>query len=181
MKKIAGVLAVLLLVVAFGRAQEPKEKPKRIIIPVKIQIQLTEFDGDKKVAVLPYSFLAQAEKKDFPGFDNALRVGVRIPSPDKDGKASYIDIGSNIDCGVVSRDDGLFEMRLNFERSSLYGEKKGQDAIAASSEAGQPIVPTMRIASVILVKDGQTTQIISAADPLNGHIFHIDVTLTAPK
>jgi hypothetical protein len=181
MKKVAGVFAILLLAASIGKAQnEPKEKPKRIVIPVRVQIQLTELEGDKKIAVLPYSFLAQAEKKDFPSFDNALRVGVRFPSPDKDGKPSYIDIGSNVDCGVAAKDDGLFEVRLNYERSSLYANKKGQDGVSIP-DTTQPIVPTMRTASIVLVKDGQTAQIVSAADPLNGHIFRIDVTLTVQK
>jgi hypothetical protein len=73
-------------------------------------------------------------------------------------------------------------MRLNIERSSLYGAKKDDEKGAISTvEAGQPLVPTFRSQSLVVLKDGQTTEIMSAADPLNGHVFRINVTLVVQK
>lgn len=175
----------LLAVDPAGHAQEKTktEGQKRVITPVKIQVALTEYDGDKKVAVLPYSFLMNSEKGYNTNYENFLRVGVRVPVPgvEKESKPEYIDVGSNIDCGVTTQDDERFSIRLRIERSSLYGAKKDDINAAAVAEAGQPLVPTFRSQSLIVLKDGQTAEIISAADPLNGHVFRISVTLNVQK
>lgn len=189
MKTSIGVvcLSALLFLGSSARAQDkPKaeEQQKKVITPVKIQITLTEYDGEKKVAVLPYSLLMNSEKGSYTSYSNFLRVGVRVPLAglDKDGKAQYVDIGSNIDCGVTTEDEGRFSMRLNIERSSLYGAKKDDEKAAISAaETGQPLVPTFRSQSLVALKDGQTTEVMSAADPLNGHVFRINVTLVVQK
>jgi len=180
-------LSALLLLGQAARAQDkPKaeEQQKKVITPVKVQVTLTEYDGEKKVAVLPYSFLMNSEKGYNTNYSNFLRVGVRVPvaGMDKDGKAQYVDIGSNIDCGVTTEEEGHFSMRLNIERSSLYGAKKDDEKAAISTaETGQPLVPTFRSQSLVVLKDGQTTEVMSAADPLNGHVFRINVTLVVQK
>ena len=48
-------------------------------------------------------------------------------------------------------------------------------------QAGQPFVPTFRSQSLVVLKDGETTEMMAAADPLDGHVFRLGVTLNVQK
>lgn len=188
MKKAVSIAALFasLLPCAFGQTQEKSnltEKSKSIT-PVRLQVILTETDGDKKIAILPYSFLMNSEPGGHTAFSNFTRVGVRVPvaGVGKDGQAQFVDVGSNIDCGVQTEEDGRFSVRLNFERSSLSFQGRGEEkGTMRTSETGQPYIPTIRTQSIVLLKDGQTTEAVMASDPLNGHVFRITVTLSLQK
>ena len=192
MKKLvsfATLAAVLTLSPSGGAQDKPKqEEQKGPSLPMKVQIVLSEFDGEKKVASLPYTILVATDKGTVPNFvtwGNSLRVGVRLPiaGPEKDGKPQYVDIGTNLDCGVgVTPDEGRFIMRLSIERSLLSAPKKEDDKNAvASGGEGQPIIPTFRAQELFLLKEGQPTEVIAAADPLTGHLLRVSVTLNVQK
>jgi hypothetical protein len=188
MKTVIAVFAFLSLsvLVPLGHGQEKSssEKP-RTITPVRLQVVLSEYDGEKKVSSLPYSFLVKSEHGGPEGaYSYFTRVGVRVPVPGagKDGQTSFVDVGSNIDCGIRSEEDGRFTVRLNFERSSLYFQGRGDDKGSIKTiEGGQPYLPTIRAQTLILLRDGQTLEALMAADPLNGHVFRIDITLNVQK
>jgi hypothetical protein len=188
MKKLVSVFALVavLLTCAVGRAQEksnPNEKAKPIT-PVRLQVVLTEYDGEKKIASLPYSFFVYSEQGAHTSYSTFTRVGVRVPvsAVGKEGQATFVDVGSNIDCGVQTEEDGRFSVRLNFERSSLYFQGRGDEkGMIKNAEGGQPYIPTIRTQTLVLLKDGQTTEALMAADPLNGHVFRINVTLNVQK
>ena len=84
------------------RAQEkaatdaPASQTSESVIPIKLQVLLTEHDGTKKIASLPYtmSLTATPESKP-PGGFTQLREGVRVPvlTGSKTGESSmqYID------------------------------------------------------------------------------------------
>jgi hypothetical protein len=188
MKKVTPVLAVLALFLScpLGRAQDkanPSEKAKPSI-PVKLTVVLTENDGEKKIASLPYSMLLNSDPNGHTAYSSFTRVGVRVPVPSggKDGQSTFADVGSNIDCGVQTEEDGRFSVRLNFERSSLYFQGRGDEKGALkTAETGQPYIPTMRAQSLVLIRDGQTLEVLTATDPLNGHAFKINLTLNVQK
>jgi hypothetical protein len=188
MKKLVSIFAffALFLTCALGRAQEksnPNEKAKPIT-PVRLQVVLTEFDGEKKVASLPYSFLVYSEQGGHTIYSTFTRVGVRVPVPGagKEGQAQFTDVGSNIDCGVQTEEDGRFTVHLSFERSSLYFQGRGDEkGVIKTAEAGQPYIPTIRTQTWVVLKDAQTLEALMAADPLNGHVFRINVTLNVQK
>ena len=169
-----------------GHAQEkasPSDKPKPST-PVKLVVVLTEYDGDKKIASLPYSILINSDPSGHVAYSSFTRVGVRVPvaSAGKDGQSSFVDVGSNIDCGVQTEDEGRFSVRLNFERSSLYFQGRGDEkGTIKTAETGQPYIPTIRAQSLVLVRDGQSLEVLTAADPLNGHVFRISLTLNVQK
>ena len=190
MKKVTPILAVLavsvLISCRLGHAQEkasPSEKPKPSI-PVKLLVVLTEYDGDKKIASHPYSILINSDPSGHVAYSSFTRVGVRVPvaSAGKDGQSAFVDVGSNIDCGVQTEDEGRFSVRLNFERSSLYFQGRGDEkGTIKTAETGQPYIPTIRAQSLVLVRDGQSLEVLTAADPLNGHVFRISLTLNVQK
>ena len=192
MKKAMIILAVFALFLScpLGRAQEkvnPSEKAKPSI-PVKLTVVLTENDSEKRVASLPYSILVNSDTGGPGGHANYstyTRVGVRVPvlSGGKEGQSTFVDVGSNIDCGVQAEEDGRFTVRLNFERSSLYFQGRGDEkGTIKTAETGQPYIPTIRAQSLLVtVKDSQTLEVLTATDPLNGHVFRITLTLNVQK
>jgi hypothetical protein len=168
-----------------------KDEPKKIFAPAKVQVVLTEYDGEKKVVSLPYLFIVNLEKEPgfgSPGYGNFLRVGTRVPvATEKDGKTGtaqfqYLDVGSNLDCGINTDEEGHYKMRLSFERSSMASPARSEEKnTPVIGEAAQPVFPTFRSQSVFTLRDGQATEVMAATDPLNGHIYRLTVTVTAQK
>jgi len=73
-------------------------------------------------------------------------------------------------------------MRLSIERSLLSAPKKEDNKNAvASGDEGQPIIPTFRAQELFILKEGQPTEVITAADPLTGHLLRVSVTLNVQK
>jgi hypothetical protein len=64
---------------------------------------------------------------------------------------------------------------MNVERSAISPETN------SASATGAPIVRQFRAEITPVLKDGQTIESIVATDPLNGHVYHVSVTLTVVK
>jgi len=160
------------------RAQEkPKaEERVKIPIPVKVQIVFTEYDGDKKVSSMPYAFTVITDEKLGGNYSTSLRTGIRVPieTDGKDQKTTYMDIGSNIDCGIKSEGDGRF-------RSALYPNKSTDGERLVANPGGQPVVRQFRTAENLILKDGQTSENLLSTDPLNGHTLRVSVTINVMK
>jgi hypothetical protein len=191
MKKFVAVLLLgaLFLPLQHMRAQDkPQEKPKteeraKPSIPIKVQIVFTEFDGDKKVSTMPYSFVAIADEKLGGYYSTSLRTGVRIPVEveGKEQKTTYLDVGSNIDCGIRSEDDGRFRVYLIFDRSALYPNKSAEGERLVAQPNGQPLIRQFRTSENMILKDGQTAENILSTDPLNGHVLRVSMTINVLK
>lgn len=155
-----------------SQATPKKEDLTAAVTPLRVQVVFAEFDGDKKVSSLPYTFSVNAdERRTRPS--SQVRNGARIPvAVDKD-KINYIDIGTNIDCSAMQQDDGRFKLTMNVERSAISPE--------SSASGNAPIVRQFRAEINPVLKDGQTVESIVATDPLNGHVYHVSVTLTVLK
>lgn len=187
MKKMVVVVAtaaVLTCVPVWGQEKSGATPKPKQITPVKLTITLSEYDGEKKVSNLPYSLLLNSETGEAFAFSTFTRTGVRVPVPGmgNDGKTQFVDVGTNIDCGARTDDDGRFSVRLNFERSSLYFQGQGEEkGTIRTISGGQPYLPAIRAQSLVTVRDGQTVEALSAADPINGHVFRINITLNVQK
>src|ERR1700687_6303335 len=134
-------IACLLLLAALCNLHSPQafaqektqEKPKteeraKPSVPIKVQIVFTEYDVEKKISSLPYSFLTIADERVGGYYSASLRTGVRVPVEmgSKDQQTTYMDIGSNIDCGIRSEEDGRYRVYLIFDRSALYPNKSSE-------------------------------------------------------
>lgn len=151
------------------KEKEKSESP----IPLRVQLVFTEYDGDKKVTSLPYSFFVNAEERRARP-NTQIRDGVRIAVPTGKDSAQYqyIDVGTNIDCSAQSQDDGRYKLILSLERSSFSQE---------TSTSSLPIIRTFRTEINPILKDGQTFEGVMATDPMNGHVYRVTVTLNVPK
>lgn len=179
--------AALLLSLQPVRAQQAApEKPKaKPLVPVKVLVVFLETEGDKKISSLPYSFSILVEDKDRPGgrYSANLRDGVKVPVEvdSKDQKISYIDVGTSIDCGVHAEDEGKFHVFLNFDRSALYPNKSADGERMVADPNGAPLIRQFRFSEDVIVKDGQTAEMILSTDPLSGHTQKVSVTLNVVK
>lgn len=159
---------------------EERAKPS---ISVKVQVVFSEFDGDKKVSSMPYTFVVIADDLTRGPNPTVLRTGIRIPIEvdGKDQKTTYLDIGSNIDCGVRSEDDGRFRVGLAFDRSALHPNKSQDGERLVNEPNGQPLIHQFRMNENLLLKDGQNSDNMLATDPINGHVMRVSVTINVIK
>lgn len=165
-------------------AQEKSQEKAKPAIPLKVQIVVSEFDGDKKIASMPYSFIVITDEKMGGYYSTSLRTGARIPieTDAKEQKASFLDIGSKIDFGVRTEEEGRFHLYMIFERSSLYpAGSAGDEKLEVSRPNGMPIIRQFTTSENLILKDGQTSESLLSTDPLNGHVMRISVTINVIK
>src|SRR6266481_1106956 len=154
-----------------GKTASPPKQEEHTpsVTPLRVQIVFSEFDGDKKISSLPYTFTVNAdERRASPS--SKIRNGARIPLATGKDQFTYFDIGTNIDCSATLQDDGRFKLQMALERSSISPE--------AASGNTNPVVRTFRIDMNPVLKDGQSLESIVSTDPLNGHVYHVNVTLS---
>ncbi len=190
---VAG-LGLLVLVVPLARAQEKSKTPEepRPATPIKVQIVLSEWEGEKKISNLPYVFSAEAEPRG--ARPATVRMGLRVPVmvSGKDNASSwqYMDVGTDIDCLAKSLEDGRFELTLTLRRSSLYStgpERKsaewtpGEQVMTLARLEGQPIVRQYSTQINAFLRDGQTVQSSLSTDPVSGRVLKAEVTLNVLK
>jgi hypothetical protein len=165
-----------------------QEKPKaeervKVPIPIKVQIVFTEYDGDKKFSTMPYAFTVITDEKLGGNYSTSLRTGIRVPieTEGKEQKTTYMDIGSNIDCGIRTDDEGRFHLYLIFDRSALYPNKSAEGERLVANPGGLPVVRQFRTSENLILKDGQTSESLLSTDPLNGHTLRVSVTINLQK
>ncbi len=189
MRLFFAFLALGLLLAQSGWAQEKPKTPEEIkpVTPLRVQVVLSEFDGEKRISNLPYTLTVNADDRDRgPAL---VRMGLRVPvvTQSKDGASQfqYVDVGTNLDCTARTVEAGRFKLNLSVERSSLYAsgpDKKSLDWSPGDPPLGsQPIIRQLRTGFDVLIRDGQTVQTIAAADPVSGRVLKVDVTASLVK
>ena len=181
MKRIFAVCVAMLVLCLMPLAAQEPSKPASTakpddhtpsVTPLRVQVVFSEYDGEKKIANLPYTFTVNAdERRASPS--SKLRNGVRIPLTTGKDQYTYLDIGTNIDCSATMQDDGRFKLQLALERSSIAPETQ-----AAS---GNPVVRNLRVDLNPVLKDGQSVESVASTDPLTGHVYKVNVTVNVVK
>ena len=157
------------------------DTPKNIV-PLKVTVVFTEYDGEKKLSSLPYALFLKADENS--RFVGRVRMGVRVPiwTGGKESAIQYQDVGSNLDCSAQVAEDGKYMLDLSLERSSIYPNSSEYPAAPKPDEQPhQPLVRQFRANLTLMLRDGQTTQDTIATDPLNGHTVKVEVTLNVVK
>jgi hypothetical protein len=175
------------------RAEEATKRgeARTRLIPLSIDVVVSRYQGEKKISSLPY-VLAVNTNDNSPGGVCQLRMGASVPvasimapvgnpggpAGPMPGPVSYRDIGTNIDCSARILDEGVYQLRLNIEDTSIY--TNAQDA--GTPTVGQmPIFRTFRSTNTLVLRDGQTRDVTAAADRVNGEVIRIAVTLRVVK
>jgi hypothetical protein len=189
------IAALVLPFVAAGvvsvAAQEPTKpggSPSATTqVPLKVQLVVSRYSGEKKVSSVPYTLSVVANDND----KTSLRMGVDVPVPatvftgPKDAATTpvtsytYRSVGTNIDCSARTADGGFFKLDLAVENTSVFLTDKATGT--ATTLAGVPAFGSFRSTFNVLLKDGQTTQHTAATDPVSGEVLRVDVTLTVLK
>ena len=186
---LAGVL--MLAHVAAATAQDkpappPAEKPT----PLRVQVVIARFQGEKKIASAPYTLAVTAHAKQELA---RLRIGTEVPistptsAPSADGKTpttppvfQYRPVGTNIDCTVRRVDNSSFEVQLTIDQSSVVDDEQ-QKLQTSRAVPNAPAFRSFRFTNSAILSDGQTTQFTNAADALTGEVVRVDVTLNVVK
>jgi hypothetical protein len=193
---LAAYAALLLFAPSAVRAQDKpaaETSAPETIVPVKLQVVLTEFEGTNKISSLPYTLSLTAPNR-LSGQMYSLRVGVRVPvattsSKTGDNSINYVDVGTNIDSRVNHTADDRYAVSLRIERSSLYvafldKEKnyQGKEWTAGEPPPGNaPMIRQFRGELALVLRDGQQSEATVATDPLTGRVLKVEVLLTVLK
>jgi hypothetical protein len=198
-----GACAALLIFAA--PAAKAQDKPAtetpapEVIVPAKLQIVLSEYDGTKKISSMPYSIPFVLTHS---ALTSSLRMGIRVPvnfTTSKTGENSltYIDVGTNIDVSDidyrlnhVQATPGRFSVNIKIDRSSLYVPSRdkdghidgGKDWTAGDPPPGnEPMIRQFRGELTLLLRDGQEAEATVATDPLTGRVLKVEAVLNILK
>jgi len=167
-------------------AQEKPNPDKNSFAILKLQVNISEQEGEKKVANLPYTFFLHAGEGGASSPWTKVRMGSRVPVyVGKDGGMQYIDVGTNIDARGVGAPDGRFDISLNLERSWVEGDvlvrAVGAAGASESPQYKEPIIRQFKTELTFTMRDGQTVQSAQATDPLSGRVLTVTVTMNVVK
>lgn len=158
------------------KAEQPAKR--RSGVTLRVRLVISRFDGDKKVASLPYTLTVTVG-----GHSARMRMGVdtpipvTVPSPSGGKPAAnyqYRNVGTNIDCSANDLGDGRYQLNVSVENSSALGG-------TGSTQEGMPLFRTFNTTLSPALREGQSAQVIAATDPVTGEVMKIDVTLNAMK
>lgn len=203
MKLIRILLATLAILLALPSLQAQEKQGSEPVQPIefgtlKVKIVLAEYDGGKLLSSLPYTVPVSTNLR---GGRGSLRVGVRVPldasSKSGDSSITYLDVGTSIDCSLESNNGRIFMdqnagkylLSISLERSSLYvptrtaeGKLEGKEWQQGDPPPGtQPVIRNFRGNFVLTAREGQTSEITVATDPLTGHVLKADVSVAFVK
>jgi len=176
-------LSIGAVVVAGAIAAHAQDRPATVqVTPLKVQVVLSRYDGERKLASMPYTLLVNAGDRDNRV---TLRMDVALPVTGVGANGPTItvhDIGTNMDCTASPTDDGRFRIGLAVNHSSVYetDQKHLQATIPRPGDSAQ-LVRSFTSSFSLLLRDRETSQSIAATDPVTGEVMRIDVTLTVIK
>jgi len=175
---------------------KPVPPPPLPTVPVKVDVTLARYQGEKKVSSLPFSLYASAG----PSQRNSvqMRMGIDVPvgtstttetrtvpsgqSTNSTGatssKVEYRNIGTNIDTYVLRIDETRFSVYVNVNDSSIYtadGDAKNLKIADAAA------FRTFSTSNTVTLRDGQTVQFGMGTDKVSGEVLKIEVTVTVIK
>jgi hypothetical protein len=174
-------VAVALVAGAIAVHAQDRAAPSPVT-PLKVQVVLSRYDGERKLASMPYTLLVNAGDRDNRV---TLRMGVALPVTGVGANGPTItvhDIGTNMDCTASPTDDGRFRIGLAVNHTSVYetDQKHLQATIPRPGDSAQ-LVRSFTSSFSLLLRDRETSQSIAATDPVTGEVMRIDVTLTVVK
>jgi hypothetical protein len=193
MRTFAPAVACVLALAGVMVAQEtpgstPQEKPsvsanapkeaRTSLVPLKVQIVLSRFKAEKKIASLPYTLTVTANDR---GPTN-LRMGIEVPIAMRGGGGvNYRNVGTNIDCFAASTPGDSYKLNITVEDSSVHLDAKAVEAGSTPVVQDTPAFRTFKSSFALLLRDGQSGQYTSAVDPISGEVIKVDVTLNVLK
>jgi hypothetical protein len=153
------------------------------VVPLKVHVVISKYRADKKISSLPYDISVNTNSG-----PTRLRIGGDVPYPatrvqKSDAKPpeavsyTFRTVGTSIDCTGFTEEGGRFRLNVTVSDDSIaYADEKDPGGLT-----DVPRFRTFSTSNTLLLKDGQTTQMTTAADPITGEVMRVDVTLTVMK
>jgi Flp pilus assembly secretin CpaC len=161
-------------------AGAPAPSRESRVVPLKLQVVLSKYQGEKKVSSMPYILsLATGQPR------VSLRMGGEIPIATTSAGAAvvsynYRPVGTNIDCWATALDEGRYSVNIGLEDSSVYSADQEVKGLSKSA-SDMPSFNTFKVNENVILKDGESSQFTSATDKISGQVIKVDVTLTVLK
>ena len=156
-------------------------------VTLRVQLVISRFRGDKKVASFPYTLVAATGER---GLTTRMRMGVDTPVPvtsaSESGKQTtsiqYRNVGTNIDCSAREWGEGRFLLNIGVENSAALALEKGPSSgnpapTVDANPTGSPLFRRFDSTVTVVLRDGQSVQTVAATDPVTGDVVKIDVTM----
>lgn len=148
-------------------------------IPLRVQVVISRYEGDRKVSSMPYSLAVNGSP-----FGNrspsSLNMTAQVPVPSiGPAPPTYHDIGTKITCYATTSADDRIQVSVTVQDTSVYGD--GQTQQLGSKSADVPSFRSFSTSETLTLKDGQTAQFTAATDKLTGETVKVDVTLNVLK
>ncbi len=154
-----GSISIAPLVAQDSAAPSPQKTAAPVVpkplIPLKVTVVISRWQGDKKTASLPFTLSVNSDDQR----GTSLRMSEQVPVPQgamtapNTPVASYIykDLGTNIDSSAQAIEDNRFSLSLTIEDSQVFSD--------SAKPAGLPSFQSFRSNTHLILKDGQTTQV----------------------
>jgi hypothetical protein len=184
------LVAVALLAIEVFPVVAQEQTPSDSL-PLRVQVVLSRFEGEKRLSNLPYTMWVNATRD--ANKPVSLRMGVQVPvlstsftpaagkevSPTPLTSYSYRSVGTNIDCTAQIMVDGRFRLTFGIEQSAIVPDdpKKPTSGVMA----GVAMFRQFNTNFVLTLRDGQSAQNTTATDPVSGEVLKIDVTMNVIK
>jgi hypothetical protein len=186
MRRLVSLFVLAACVLSAAAVVRADEKPP---VPLKVQIVISRYQGEKKISSLPYTLAVNANLG-----KTSLRLSSQVPivsstfAPVAAGDKSpaplqgfqYKNVGTNIDCTAHSLDDGRFRLDIVVDDSSVIADDRAPKT-ATGPFQNVPSFLTFTSTNTVILKDGQSMQYTTATDKANGEVTKLDVTLTVLK
>jgi hypothetical protein len=108
-------------------------------------------------------------------------MGAQVPVPvapsgtDRPAQAvQYRDIGTSIDCSARPTANGMYQMELSIEDSSMVAD----ESQAGTVKSAVPSFRVFRASHRFAAREGQLTQFVGATDRASGDVMRIELTFT---
>jgi hypothetical protein len=170
-------LAALAFLGVGAAAEEPAPAPNTLEIPLQLQIVLTRHQGPKTIASLPYTLSLNSGDKSFARVRAGLQVPLKFEGKDFPGNVVFKNVGTTVSCSARALDSGNFKVNCTIELGSVFTDE-GERAAAVGVP---PILTNFTYEATLTLREGQTAQYVSAADPLTGEIHKATLTLHVVK
>jgi len=178
MKTRGTLSAVPLLVVLFlassnlwaQQAANPPAAPdtKKLdpaVNPYRAEFVISEVQDGKAINARHFSMNLNAGRK------QTVKIGSRVPFESKQGSGTalqYLDVGTNIDCRLMERENGL-------------GLDVSADVSSMAEHSDPPLIRQFKIESSTVATLGKPAIIGSADVPDSNQQFQLEVTVTKVK
>jgi len=189
------VFLAVFAAVAPASGQAPPPAPPKpsadtpLAAPVRIQVVIARYQGEKRISSFPYTMLVNAATRGI----GQVRIGTEIPianaappaasEPNKPAPAqpsvTYERIGTEMDCIVrpIVPGEARYTVELTISDRSVYADDNAPKLVSSM----HPPLRSFRAFNTVVLRDGETTQFPAAADRMTGEVVRIEVTLAVVK